>query len=153
MTESTPPALAPKARTPWRKIPWIGMLCFAEGTPFGVVNDLVPLRLDSFGPRRKWICAALLVEAALLALAAWLGALLLAYTAAAATVDIAIDAHTIELTSTGEEGPVNDTRAVAYRAAWFVAGGAGVGLAGEKPLGPNARSTKRQSPGGPRDAT
>lgn len=161
MTESTPPALAPKARTPWRKIPWIGMLYFAEGTPFGVVNDLVPLWLDSFGPRRTWICTALLVEAALLALAAWLGtgdlwslgALLLAYTAAAATVDIAIDAHTIELTSTGEEGPVNDTRAVVYRAAWFVAGGAGVGLAGEKLLGPNARSTKRQSPGGPRDAT
>lgn len=144
------------------------MLYFAEGTPFGVVNDLVPLWLDSFGAskttvglfsflelpwsikflwawlvdwfgtRRKWICAALLVEAALLALAAWLGtgdlwslgALLLAYTAAAATVDIAIDAYTIELTSTGEEGPINATRAVAYRAAWFVAGGAGVGLAG-----------------------
>ena len=142
MTESTRPALAPKARTPWRKIPWIGMLWFAEGTPSGVVNDLVPLRLDSFGPRRTWICAALLVEAALLA-----------YTAAAATVDIAIDAHTIELTSTGKEGPVDAARAVVYRAAWFVAGSAGVGLAGEIPFGPNATSTKTQSPGGPRDAT
>lgn len=168
MTESTPPALPPKARTPWAKIPWIGMLYFAEGTPFGVINDLVPLWLDSFGvsktavglfsflelpwslkflwawlvdwfgTRRKWICGALLVEAALLALAAargvsdlWsLGALLMAYTAAAATVDIAIDAYTIELSSTGEEGPINATRSVAYRAAWFIAGGAGVGLAG-----------------------
>lgn len=148
-----------------RKLPWVGMLYFVEGTPFGVVNDLVPLWLDSlgvsktsigllsflelpwsikflwawlvdwFGTRRRWIFGALLAEAAVLAAAGMLGAgnlwvlalTLLAYTAASATVDIAIDAYTIELTEPGEEGPVNATRAVSYRAAWFVAGGVGVG--------------------------
>src|SRR5439155_38401 len=54
---------------------------------------------------------------------------LLVFTAAAATQDVAIDAYTIELLEPGEEGVANGLRVSAYRAALIVGGGVLVGLA------------------------
>jgi PAT family beta-lactamase induction signal transducer AmpG len=96
----TPPSTPPR----WRKLSWVGLLYFAEGTPFGFINDAVPLWLESagasiksvglfagleapwswklawaplvdwFGTRRRWMVLALSLESLLLAAAAWCGA-------------------------------------------------------------------------------
>src|SRR5689334_6335968 len=93
--------------------------------------------VDQIGHRRQWICGCLLViAAALLVLPhvppAPVGtamiALLLVFTTAAATQDIAIDAYTIELLAPGEEGVANGIRVSAYRAALIVAGGVLLGI-------------------------
>jgi len=152
-----------------RKLVWVAILYFAEGFPFGVVVDNLPVYfrthgvslteiglmsllgmpwtlkvfwaplVDRFGERRHWIAGALLALAALaFALplldashpSAWLWALLLAFTTASATQDIAIDAYTIGLLDRGEEGVANGVRVSAYRAALIVGGGGLVALAG-----------------------
>jgi len=151
-----------------RKLWWVGVLYFAEGLPFGIVLDVLPVYfrvhgvslaaigllsllrapwwakvfwaplLDQVGERRTWILVALtLVGAALLVVPvlppAPLGPALIvalfAFTTAAATQDVAIDAYTIELVEPGEEGVTNGVRVSAYRAALIVSGGALVGLA------------------------
>jgi len=94
--------------------------------------------VDQVGERRQWIAAALVVMAAALLIAQGLpaapvaGALvvvLLAFTAAAATQDVAIDAYTIEMLAPGEEGIANGIRVSAYRVALIVAGGVLVAVA------------------------
>ena len=151
-----------------RKLAWVALLYFAEGLPFGIVLDVLPVYfrvhgvsltaigllsvlrapwwakvfwaplLDRIGERRHWIVGALLTIAAALALlpvlppaplGAALIALLLTFTTAAATQDVAIDAYTIELLEPGEEGVANGVRVSAYRAALIVSGGLLVGLA------------------------
>lgn len=152
-----------------RKLGWVAVLYFAEGFPFGIAIDNLPVYfrvhgvsladigllsllgapwtlkvlwaplVDRYGERRHWITAALLVMAALLALLPeldparpgfWMWALLLLFTTASATQDVAIDAYTIGLLSPGEEGVANGVRVSAYRAALVVGGGGLVVLAG-----------------------
>ena len=151
-----------------RKLAWIAILYFAEGFPFGIVVDNLPVYfrthgvslteigmmsllgmpwtlkvlwaplVDRFGERRQWIAAALVTLAALsFAIplldptrpTIWLWAILLAFTTASATQDIAIDAYTIGLLAPGEEGVANGVRVSAYRAALIVGGGGLVALA------------------------
>jgi PAT family beta-lactamase induction signal transducer AmpG len=94
--------------------------------------------VDQLGQRRQWIAAVLVTMAATLLLVPFLPAapvgpalvaVLLAFTIAAATQDIAIDAYTIELLVPGEEGVANGIRVSAYRVALIVGGGILVGLA------------------------
>jgi PAT family beta-lactamase induction signal transducer AmpG len=147
----------------------VALLYFAEGLPFGIVLDNLPLYfrvqgvsleqvgllsllrlpwsakplwaplVDQLGERRAWITGALLtMVAALLALQALpassvgpaITGVLLLFTFAAATQDIAIDAYTIELLAPGEEGVANGIRVSAYRAALIAGGGLLVALAG-----------------------
>ncbi len=93
--------------------------------------------VDQIGARRQWIRGALLVMAAALLAVAMLPPApvapalviaLFAFTIAAATQDIAIDAYTIELLVPGEEGVANGVRVSAYRAALIFAGGVLVAL-------------------------
>ncbi len=95
--------------------------------------------VDQLGERRQWIAGALVIMATALLVAqgmpaapvaAALVVVLLAFTAAAATQDVAIDAYTIEMLAPGEEGIANGIRVSAYRVALIVAGGAIVALAG-----------------------
>ena len=95
--------------------------------------------VDRFGDRRHWIAAALAVMAvATFAIpladptapgALLVGAVLLV-TIAGATQDIAIDAHTIGMLASGEEGVANGVRVSAYRAALIASGGGLLLLAG-----------------------
>ncbi|HUI26697.1 MAG TPA: MFS transporter [Candidatus Kryptonia bacterium] len=151
-----------------RKLRWVAVLYFAEGFPFGITTDNLPVYfrthgvslveigllsllglpwtlkvlwsplVDRFGERRQWMTGALLLMAVLLAALPlldparptwWLWALLLAFTTASATQDIAIDAYTIGLLASGEEGVANGVRVSAYRAALIVGGGGLVILA------------------------
>jgi len=146
-----------------RKLGWIAVLYFAEGLPFGLVLDNLPVyfrmhgvsltaiglmsllrspwwakvfwspAVDQIGERRLWIAACLTVMAAALAVLPHLPPapvgmsliiILLIFTTAAATQDVAIDAYTIELIEPGEEGIANGVRVSAYRVALIVAGGA-----------------------------
>ena len=146
-----------------RKLGWIALLYFAEGIPFGLVLDYLPVyfrmhgvslsaiglmslirspwwakvfwspAVDQIGERRLWITACLVTMAAALAVLPHLPAapvglglivLLLVFTTAGATQDVAIDAYTIELLGPGEEGVANGVRVSAYRVALIVAGGA-----------------------------
>jgi len=152
-----------------RKLGWVAVLYFAEGLPFGIVLDNLPVYfrvhgvslgaigalsllrtpwwakvfwsplVDQVGARRQWIRAALVAMAAALLVVAVLPAApvgvplvvaLFAFTTAAATQDVAIDAYTIELLAPGEEGVANGVRVSAYRAALIFAGGVLVALAG-----------------------
>ncbi|MFP6665508.1 MAG: MFS transporter [Deltaproteobacteria bacterium] len=152
-----------------RKLAWVAGFYFAEGLPFGLMIDNLPVYfrvhgvslaeigllsllglpwtlkvlwaplVDRIGERRHWITAALVTMAvALLVLPAldpreptWmLWALLLLFTTASATQDIAIDAWTIGVVAPGEEGLANGIRVSAYRAALIVAGGGLVIVAG-----------------------
>jgi PAT family beta-lactamase induction signal transducer AmpG len=88
--------------------------------------------IDRFAEQRRWIAGCLAVMAAsLFALpdldAGHLGpllfGLLVAYCAASATQDVAIDAYTICLVERGEEGPANSMRITAYRGGLIAAGG------------------------------
>jgi len=151
------------------KLFWISALYFAEGFPFGLVVDNLPVYfrthgvslteiglmsllgapwtlkvlwsplVDRFGRRQQWIAACLVVMAVLLAAlpyfdatrpGAVLWAALLLLTTASATQDIAIDAYTIGLLDSGEEGVANGVRVSAYRVALIVGGGGLVILAG-----------------------
>jgi len=139
----------------------VAVLYFAEGLPFGIAKDVLPVYfrvhgvalrdigwlsaltapwsakflwsplVDQLGTRRLWIAAALTVmTGALLVVqglppapvAIALVLALLAFTTAAATQDVAIDAYTIELLERGEEGIANGVRVSAYRVALIVAG-------------------------------
>jgi PAT family beta-lactamase induction signal transducer AmpG len=152
-----------------RKLWWVSVLYFAEGFPFGIAVDNLPVYfrthgvslvdiglfnllrmpwtlkvmwsplIDRYGARRQWIAGALLTMAALMAVlpwfdpshpTVWIWALLLAFTVASATQDIAIDAYTIGLLAPGEEGAANGVRVSAYRAALIVSGGGLVALGG-----------------------
>src|SRR6266404_494210 len=151
-----------------RKLVWISLLYFAEGFPFGIVADNLPVYfrvhgvsltdiglmsllgapwtlkvlwsplVDRFGRRSAWILGCLLVMATVLYIlpfvdparpGVFLWGLLLVFTVASATQDIAIDAYTIGLLDAGEEGAANGVRVSAYRAALIASGGGLVILA------------------------
>ncbi len=155
-----------------KKLFWISVLYFAEGLPFGIVYDVLPVYfrqhgvslkeigfmffltlpwtikvlwsplVDRFGERRTWAtlcCAAMacvmvavpLFQASQPTLLLW--AVLLAFTVASASQDIAIDAYTIGLLSKGEEGVANGYRLALYRVAVLLGGGGTMYLV--KPLG------------------
>jgi MFS transporter, PAT family, beta-lactamase induction signal transducer AmpG len=95
--------------------------------------------VDRVGTRRQWIAGCLAGLAALtlvlahidparLGLSFWL--LAMAIVTLSATQDIAIDAYTIEITSTRELGVANSVRIASYRIAMFIAGGLLIWLAG-----------------------
>ncbi|MBM4268554.1 MAG: AmpG family muropeptide MFS transporter [Deltaproteobacteria bacterium] len=152
-----------------RKLYWVSVLYFAEGFPFGVAIDNLPVYfrvhgvslteigllglvglpwtlkvfwaplVDRFGQRRHWTVASLVLMAALVAVLPlldpatpgfWIWTILLLFTAASATQDIAIDAYTIGLLAPGEEGVANGVRTAAYRVALIVSGGGLVIFAG-----------------------
>jgi len=152
-----------------RKLWWVSVLYFAEGFPFGVAIDNLPVYfrvhgvsladigllsllgapwtlkvlwaplVDRYGARRHWIAGSLGCMAALVAALPlldpatpgfWTWALLLLFTTASATQDVAIDAYTIGLLDPGEEGVANGVRVSAYRVALVVGGGGLVVLAG-----------------------
>jgi PAT family beta-lactamase induction signal transducer AmpG len=151
------------------RLAWLGLLSFASGFPFGLVNETLPVYLrthgaglveiglvtavsfpwtfkflwsplvDRLGTRRQWIAGCLagitaltlvlaLVE--LRDLARWFWLLLGVMVTLSATQDIAIDAYTIEATSTSELGVANSVRIASYRVAMFTAGGLLIWLAG-----------------------
>jgi len=94
--------------------------------------------VDRFGARQHWITAALAVlGAATLAIVpldaahpSWaLWAVLLLFTAASATQDIAIDAWAVDIAGPGETGAINGVRVSAARVAMLVGGGGMVSLA------------------------
>src|SRR5947208_6683718 len=146
-----------------RKLFWISICYFAQGMPFGVVLDVLPVYfrqngvslseiglmgaltlpwtmkvfwspiLDRYGERRTWVticCFAMalvmfavpLLDPSNPDLILW--TLLIAFTVASATQDIAIDAFSIGVASKGEEGKINSLRAGLYRVGVIVGGGA-----------------------------
>ena len=95
--------------------------------------------VDRVGARRQWIAACLAGIAALtlvlghidptrLGPAFWI--LAIAIVTLSATQDVAIDAYTIQTTTTQELGVANAVRIAAYRVAMFTAGGLLIWLAG-----------------------
>jgi MFS transporter, PAT family, beta-lactamase induction signal transducer AmpG len=95
--------------------------------------------VDRLGSRRQWIvgCLAgltlLTVILGVLELgemARWFWLLLILMVTLSATQDVAIDAYTIEATSTRELGVANSVRIAAYRIAMFTAGGLLIWMAG-----------------------
>jgi MFS transporter, PAT family, beta-lactamase induction signal transducer AmpG len=95
--------------------------------------------VDRLGSRRQWIvgCLAgltlLTVILGVLELgemARWFWLLLVLMVTFSATQDVAIDAYTIEATTTHELGVANSVRIAAYRIAMFTAGGLLIWMAG-----------------------
>jgi PAT family beta-lactamase induction signal transducer AmpG len=159
-TSHQPPAAG---RLPLRdKLFWITVLYFAEGFPFGIVFDNLPVYfrihgvslteiglmsllgapwtlkvlwsplVDRFGRWQQWIVACLLTMALILYLLPFLPAaepgvllwaMLLLFTFASATQDIAIDGYSIRLIDSGEEGIANGFRVSAARVALIASGG------------------------------
>jgi PAT family beta-lactamase induction signal transducer AmpG len=108
------------------------------GLPWAIKPLWAPL-VDRYGDRRHWIASCLIVMAILLAIhplfdasslsvGFWL--VLLLFTLASATQDIAIDAHTIAFLPKEEVGAANGIRVSAYRVAMIASGG-GIVLAAE----------------------
>jgi PAT family beta-lactamase induction signal transducer AmpG len=95
--------------------------------------------VDRLGSRRQWILACLagltlltviLGVLELSELARWFWLLLVLMVTLSATQDVAIDAYTIETTTTRELGVANSVRIAAYRIAMFTAGGLLIWMAG-----------------------
>jgi PAT family beta-lactamase induction signal transducer AmpG len=95
--------------------------------------------VDRFGARQQWISACLLglavATVAIIPLDAahpsWLlWGVLLAFTAASATQDIAIDAYAVDVSTPEETGAINGVRVSAARIALLVGGGGVMTLAG-----------------------
>ena len=97
--------------------------------------------VDRVGTRRQWILGCLsgltlltlmLATNDLGELARWFWLILVLMVTLSATQDVAIDAYTIEATSTRELGVANSVRIAAYRVAMFTAGGLLIWLAGRR---------------------
>jgi PAT family beta-lactamase induction signal transducer AmpG len=95
--------------------------------------------VDRLGSRRQWIVgclAGLTLLTVILGvldlgeMAQWFWLLLVLMVTLSATQDVAIDAYTIEATSTRELGVANSVRIAAYRIAMFTAGGLLIWMAG-----------------------
>jgi PAT family beta-lactamase induction signal transducer AmpG len=95
--------------------------------------------VDRLGSRRQWIVACLAGLTLLTVilgvlelgdLARWFWLLLVVMVTLSATQDVAIDAYTIEATTTRELGVANSVRIAAYRIAMFTAGGLLIWMAG-----------------------
>jgi PAT family beta-lactamase induction signal transducer AmpG len=97
--------------------------------------------VDRIGSRRQWILGCLggltlltlvLGTMELSELARWFWLILVVMVTLSATQDVAIDAYTIEATTTRELGVANSVRIAAYRIAMFTAGGLLIWLAGRQ---------------------
>jgi MFS transporter, PAT family, beta-lactamase induction signal transducer AmpG len=97
--------------------------------------------VDRIGSRRQWIIGCLagltlltlvLGQMELSELARWFWLILVLMVTLSATQDIAIDAYTIETTTTRELGVANSVRIAAYRVSMFTAGGLLIWLAGRQ---------------------
>ena len=108
------------------------------GLPYTLKPLWAPL-VDRYGDRRHWIAACLVAMAGALALhplfdashpGLFVWAVLLFFTVASATQDIAIDAHTIGFLEKGEEGAANGIRVSTWRVAYILSGGILLALAG-----------------------
>ena len=97
--------------------------------------------VDRIGSRRQWIVCCLagltlltlvLGTMELSELARWFWLILVLMVTLSATQDIAIDAYTIEATTTRELGVANSVRIAAYRVSMFTAGGLLIWLAGRQ---------------------
>jgi PAT family beta-lactamase induction signal transducer AmpG len=122
----------------------IGLMALL-GMPWTLKFLWAPL-VDRYGDRRRWIAGCLVAMAALLALhplfdashppaAFW--AVMLLFTMASATQDVAIDGHTIGMLPEAEVGAANGIRVSAYRAAIIASGGGivlGAGAFGWAPM-------------------
>ena len=95
--------------------------------------------VDRLGSRRQWIVGCLagltlltviLGVLELSELARWFWLLLVVMVTLSATQDVAIDAYTIEATTTRELGVANSVRIAMYRIAMFTAGGLLIWMAG-----------------------
>jgi PAT family beta-lactamase induction signal transducer AmpG len=86
--------------------------------------------VDRFGEPRQWVAGSMAVMAAAIfwisqsdarsvSAALWIAFWI--YCLASATQDVAIDAYSIGITARGEEGPVNSTKATAYRVGMLLA--------------------------------
>jgi PAT family beta-lactamase induction signal transducer AmpG len=156
-SDTTAPAMTLR-----KKLFWISVLYFAQGMPFGVVIDVLPVYFRNHGvalrdiglmavltmpwtikplwsplvdrwfERRTWVtfCCAVMAIAMLSVplfdpasptLLLW--GLLLAFTLASATQDIAIDAFCVGILAKGEEGVANGVRVSWYRVAVMASGG------------------------------
>jgi len=136
-------ALPVYLRTHGASLEEIGRVVAITAWPWSLKFLWAPL-VDRLGSRREWIAACLAGLAALtLALghtdAASLGAgfwlLAIAIVTLSATQDIAIDAYTIQTTTTDELGVANSMRIALYRVAMFTAGGLLIWLAGRASWG------------------
>ena len=99
--------------------------------PYPVKAAWAPF-VDRYGARQHWVASCLLALAAItLGLRAldpsrtdWpLWVVLLAFTLASATQDIAIDAYAVDLAQGRDSGPINGFRVAFYRAAMVASGG------------------------------
>lgn len=97
--------------------------------------------VDRIGNRRQWIAGCLggltlltllLGTLELSEMARWFWLILVLMVTLSATQDVAIDAYTIEATTTRELGVANSVRIAAYRIAMFTAGGLLIWLAGRQ---------------------
>lgn len=95
--------------------------------------------VDRWGNRQHWMAVALVsLGSATLLVPAFdagnpgllLWAVMLAFTLASATQDIAIDAYAVDLAGPGEEGAINGVRVTAARVALLVGGGGLITAAG-----------------------
>ncbi len=154
----------PKAR---RKLGIVALLYFIQGSPPGILWEVLPVYfrihgvslkaigglhllqlpyslkvlwsplVHRYGDRRQWVTGCMLMVAAGLALLPLTGprpnlallVLLLLFTTASATQDIAIDSYTVGLVDPEEQGAANGIRASAYRVALVIVGGGFVALA------------------------
>ena len=136
-------ALPVYLRTHGASLEDIGRVTAIAAWPWSLKFLWAPL-VDRVGARRQWIAACLAGIAALtlvldhtnaagLSPGFWL--LAIAIVTLSATQDIAIDAYTIQTTTTDELGVANSVRIAAYRVAMFTAGGLLIWLAGRATWG------------------
>lgn len=99
--------------------------------PYTLKTAWAPL-VDRFGTRQRWVAGAEValagVTLVLLGLdpshpgpALW--AVLMAFTLASATQDVAIDAYAVDVATEHDRGPINGVRITAYRVAMVASGG------------------------------
>lgn len=99
--------------------------------PYTVKAAWAPF-VDRYGARQRWIATAELALAGITiglvvldpSRADWrLWVVLLAFTLASATQDIAIDGYAVDVATPADSGPINGMRVAAYRAALLATGG------------------------------
>ena len=136
-------ALPVYLRTQGASLEEIGRVTAIAAWPWSLKFLWAPL-VDRLGSRRQWVVACLAGIAALtpvlghanasgLSPGFWL--LAIAIVTLSATQDIAIDAYTIQTTTTDELGVANSVRIAWYRVAMFTAGGLLIWLAGRASWG------------------
>ncbi len=136
-------ALPVYLRTHGASLEAIGRVTAIAAWPWSLKFFWAPL-VDRLGSRRHWIAGCLAgiaaltlvlghMNAASLSAGFWL--LTIAIVTLSATQDIAIDAYTIQTTTTDELGVANSVRIASYRVAMLTAGGLLIWLAGRASWG------------------